>query len=90
MLGKGVNAEVIGSERFEREAVVYNFDVEGFKSYFANDALVYQECGGDPDDAVNSWMRQYLKTREEDRISFNARDMSGFREKDAEIRKEGR
>ena len=90
VLANGVKAEVIGSERFERKAVVYNFDVEGFKSYFANDALVYQECGGDPDDAVIAWMRRYLKNREEGRQSFNARYLSGFREKNVEVRKEGR
>jgi hypothetical protein len=40
------------SRRREIDTVVYNFDVEGLHSYYANDALVYQQCGEAPDPVV--------------------------------------
>ncbi|MCP3868347.1 MAG: DUF1565 domain-containing protein, partial [Gammaproteobacteria bacterium] len=35
------------TQRFERNAVVYNFDVADHEAYFANGALVHQRCGGE-------------------------------------------
>ena len=86
----GVKAEVIGSKRLKRKAIVYNCDVEGFKSYFANEALVYQECGDYPDDAVIAWTRWYLKNQQEGCKSFNAGYISGLIDNNSGIRKEGR
>jgi len=60
ILADGKKAELLSSERFELPTIVYNFDVEGYESYFANDAFVYQECGGRPDDPVSNWIRQFL------------------------------
>ncbi|MCP4335925.1 MAG: hypothetical protein GY785_25045 [Gammaproteobacteria bacterium] len=40
------------SRRRAVEMVVYNFDVEDLHSYYANDALVYQECGAQSDPVV--------------------------------------
>ncbi|MBW2107248.1 MAG: hypothetical protein JRI36_01100, partial [Deltaproteobacteria bacterium] len=54
--------EIISSRRFDVPVKVYNFDVEGAKSYFANGALVYQGCGGPREnDRVTVWLRNILK-----------------------------
>jgi hypothetical protein len=40
------------SHRREINTVVYNFDVKDYQSYYANGALVYQQCGGKTDPSV--------------------------------------
>ena len=44
-------AVVVGSDRFDREVPVYNFDVQG-AAYFANGALVHQKCGAVEDGSL--------------------------------------
>jgi intein/homing endonuclease len=45
-------AKLENTHRREIDTVVYNFDVDGLQSYFANGALVYQQCGGETDQQV--------------------------------------
>ena len=62
ILADGSLGEIVSSRRFDETLKVYNFDVERTKSYFANGALVYQECGGPGrDDLVTAWLRGILK-----------------------------
>ena len=62
ILSGGELGKVVSNKRFNVPLKVYNFDVEGTKSYFANDTLVYQECGGpDRDDRVTAWLRDLLE-----------------------------
>ena len=51
-LPDGQFAEVVFTQRHDAEEVVYNFDVEGLQSYYANRALVYQQCGAETDPLV--------------------------------------
>ncbi len=44
--------EVVKNERQDRTVTVYNFDVDQYRSYFANGVLVHERCGvmdGPPD-----------------------------------------
>ena len=52
LLSNGRNAGVTEIVRKPSSEIVYNFDVAGYQSYFANNALVYQECGGQTADHV--------------------------------------
>jgi hypothetical protein len=60
-MSDGRLAELYETARFEGSTVVYNFDVEGYHSYFANDVLVRQECGGDAELGVETLIRRLLK-----------------------------
>ena len=57
---EGREAVLIETERFEGDTVVYNFDVEDYYSYFANDVLVRQKCGGEPEVGVEDQIRRLL------------------------------
>ena len=59
-MSDGTVAELYETNRFEGETVVYNFDVEGYHSYFANDVLVRQQCGGKPEVGVEALIRRLL------------------------------
>ena len=59
-LRHGQFARLEYSHRREINTVVYNFDVMDYQSYYANDALVYQQCGGKTDDSVT---RRLLETQ---------------------------
>ena len=54
MLAEGEFARLEKTTRREIDTVVYNFDVENYQSYFANGALVYQQCGGETDSSVTN------------------------------------
>jgi len=54
-------AIVEATSRREIGTVVYNFDVEGLQSYYANGALVYQQCGAETDPSVT---QQLLSTQD--------------------------
>jgi hypothetical protein len=47
VLDGGAVAQIVETRRLETPQTVYNFDVEGAHSYYANDAMVYQKCGAD-------------------------------------------
>jgi hypothetical protein len=36
---------IVRNDRFEKSVVVYNIDLEGYRSYFANGILVHERCG---------------------------------------------
>ncbi len=61
-LQAGQFAELEFSHRREINTVVYNFDVKDYQSYYANGALVYQQCGGETDPSVTE---QLLKTQQD-------------------------
>jgi len=58
----GGRAVVEANERIERRARVYNLDVAGYRSYFANDALVHQRCWAGENDLITWKLRQELGT----------------------------
>jgi hypothetical protein len=63
MLPGGADAEIVETVRYPAGTAVYNFDVAGSESYFANDVLVYQECGGRTTAGVDARLRAYLRER---------------------------
>jgi len=36
---------IVRNDRFEKQVVVYNIDLENYRSYFANGVLVHERCG---------------------------------------------
>ncbi|MDX2441670.1 MAG: polymorphic toxin-type HINT domain-containing protein, partial [Desulfobacterales bacterium] len=70
LLSNGTTASVIETVRRPSSQIVYNFDVAGYQSYFANNVLVYQECGGQTADLINQRLRAFLEhLRSEQKIS---------------------
>jgi hypothetical protein len=63
LLAGGHVAEVVESTRYPADTEVYNLDVEGYESYFANGVLAYQDCGGKTTAAVDDHLRAYLRAR---------------------------
>ena len=59
-------AKVEATQRREVDTVVYNFDVEGLQSYYANGALVYQQCGAKTDPAVTQRLLESQRQRYQD------------------------
>ncbi len=63
VLSGGELGEVVSTQRFDESVKVYNFDVEGVRSYFANGALVFQECGSaGKEHPVTVWLRGILRS----------------------------
>ena len=60
VITEGRVGEIVETARFEGETVVHNFDVEKYFSYFANDVLVRQKCGGEPEIGVEDWIRRLI------------------------------
>ena len=63
MLPDGEKAEIYETIRYPVKAKVYNLDVAGYETYFANGVLVYQDCGGQTTDRVNEQLQAYLRGR---------------------------
>ena len=63
MLSGGEEAEIIETVRYPAYTTVYNFDVADYETYFANGALVYQECGGQTAARVDERLRAYLNDK---------------------------
>ncbi|BCE03605.1 right-handed parallel beta-helix repeat-containing protein [Marinicellulosiphila megalodicopiae] len=61
-LSEGQFGQLMESSRREVNTIVYNFDVENLQSYYANGALVYQQCGAKTDDSVTELL---LNTQEQ-------------------------
>lgn len=64
MLPDGEKAEIYETIRYPVKAKVYNLDVAGYETYFANGVLVYQDCGGQTTDRVNERLQAYLRGRD--------------------------
>jgi hypothetical protein len=60
MLPQGKEAIIFETVRFPFKTRVYNFDVADYETYFANGALVYQECGGRTAERVDDYLRRVL------------------------------
>ncbi len=58
----GVRGVVEANESIEQPSTVYNLDVAGYRSYFANDALVHQRCWAGENDLITWKLRQELGT----------------------------
>jgi len=63
MLSGGEEAELIETMRYPANTKVYNLDVAGYETYFANGVLVYQDCGGQTAERVDDHLRAYLQDR---------------------------
>jgi fibronectin type 3 domain-containing protein len=59
----GGRSVVVGNTRQARAALVYNLDVAGYRSYFANGVLAYQKCGGRPAEVSDSRLREIVNRR---------------------------
>ena len=55
-LPEGRFATIESTVRRAIDTVVYNFDVDGLQSYYANGALVYQQCGAETDPEVTRYL----------------------------------
>ncbi|RMG93601.1 MAG: hypothetical protein D6708_05100, partial [Candidatus Dadabacteria bacterium] len=53
-------ALVEANQPVERPSTVYNLDVAGYRSYFANDALVHQRCWAGENDLITWKLRREL------------------------------
>jgi hypothetical protein len=71
-LQAGQFAELEYSQRREIDTVVYNFDVKDYQSYYANGALVYQQCGGKTDPSVTEQLLKTLQDSWQNPASGNA------------------
>ena len=66
-LPDGGDAEIVEIIRTEQPAVVYNFDVDEYESYFANGVLAHQKCGGEEETGIEQRVREFLSSDEEPR-----------------------
>jgi hypothetical protein len=55
-LPEGSFATIETTVRRATDTEVYNFDVDGLQSYYANGALVYQQCGAETDPDVTRYL----------------------------------
>jgi hypothetical protein len=60
LLPDGSTAELLETGRRSGSERVYNLVVADYESYFANDVLVYQECGGRTTERVAERLRRHL------------------------------
>lgn len=59
--------KVVRNERFNRPVRVFNFDVEKYRTYFANGVLVHERCGTLKDDPVKMMLPASGKMRAMDK-----------------------
>ncbi|MDF1554172.1 MAG: polymorphic toxin-type HINT domain-containing protein [Deferrisomatales bacterium] len=58
-------AQVASNERTAGQFQVYNLDVAGYRSYFANGALVHQRCGGAAEEPLDERLRAWAGEAEQ-------------------------
>ncbi len=76
-LPDGQFARIELTERRAIDTVVYNFDVEDYQSYYANDALVYQQCGMETDQTVTEQLQSWQKTQWQENPFLKAAPQQG-------------
>jgi hypothetical protein len=79
-LSSGEIGQVVESARRDAPQTVYNIDVEENHAYFANEALVYQKCGGAAQAATDSVTERLRAARDPSEKPVEERILSSARE----------